>query len=94
MRKKSFLLVFLSIVAAGLMSGCAPHSPNSPKVATSCTVPDFCKAPVRVKIKRVAVSECPKRVKTVVYKGICKTCNNNFPVSVREHSCCVSGGCK
>ncbi|NPA82037.1 MAG: hypothetical protein GXO31_05465 [Epsilonproteobacteria bacterium] len=90
MKSKKFLLTLSSLLlAVGFMSGCAAKKPSAP----SCGVPSFCKAPVRVKVKRVAVSECPKRVKTVVYKGVCSDCDN-FPVSVRENNCCVSGGCK
>ena len=93
MKSKKFLLMIVSVgIAAGFMSGCASH-PNQTAPVSSCTAPSFCKTPVRVKIKRVAVSECPKRVKTVVYKGVCDHCDN-FPVSVRENSCCVPGGCK
>ncbi|GEM_PF-2717824 len=93
MKSKKFLFMIVSIgITAGLMSGCASH-PNQTAPVSSCGVPSFCKTPVRVKIKRVAVSECPKRVKTVVYKGVCNNCDN-FPVSVRENSCCVPGGCR
>jgi len=88
--KKLILTGASALIVAGLMGGCAQ------KPVAKCGVPDFCKpeAQVRVKIKKVPVSECPKRVKTVVYKGICKNCNNDFPVTVRENSCCQEGACK
>ena len=89
MRIRKLMLTILSALAvAGLMSGCAQKP-----IQAKCGVPDFCKPTVRVKVKKVAVSECPKEVKTVIYKSVCKDCNN-YPVSVRKNNCCTQGGCK
>ncbi|NWF66763.1 MAG: hypothetical protein HXX81_04760 [Campylobacterales bacterium] len=46
-----------------------------------------------IKYYTTDVSECPLKHKTVVYKGICGDCQD-FPVTVRENSCCVDGGCR
>ncbi len=86
---KLVLMGISALVVAGIMGGCAQKP-----VQAKCGVPDFCKPQVRVKIKKIPVSECPKRVKTVVYKGICKNCNDDFPVSMRENSCCQEGACR
>jgi len=89
MKIRKLMLTILSVFAiAGFMSGCAQKLAQS-----KCEVPSFCKPQVRVKVKKIAVSECPKEVKTVVYKSICKDCEN-YPVSVRKNSCCTPGGCK
>ncbi len=88
---KLLLFGVSALAVASLMSGCAQKPAQA-----ACDTPDFCKpqVKVKVKIKKVPVSECAKRVKTVVYKGICKHCNGNFPVSVRENSCCEEGACR
>ncbi|NPA82035.1 MAG: hypothetical protein GXO31_05455 [Epsilonproteobacteria bacterium] len=81
---KIILLVFL---IGFLVSGCA--------VKRDCRA-SFCNTPTQTAsktvIKKVGVSECPRRVKTVVYNDICTGCK--YPVSVRENNCCAIGGCK
>ena len=80
MKKTAFLLFGCSIVL--VFSGCATKK---------CTIPT-CNKPVPVKVKRIRVSECPREVKTVVYKDICDGCN--YPVTVRKNNCCTTGGCR
>jgi len=53
----------------------------------------LCDDKAEIKFVQKEVSECPLKHKTVVYKGICHDCED-FPVTVRENSCCIDGGCK
>ncbi len=78
--------IFIPVIIAGFMFfGCSAHQ----NCATS-----FCSAPAPTKrvVKKIKVSECPRRIKTVVYNDICRGCE--YPVSVRENNCCFIGGCK
>ena len=80
-------LIFLSGFLIGtFMIGC-----SAPKKQCSAA---FCHKGVvkRTVIKKIKISECPRRIKTVVYNDICSKCK--YPVSVRENNCCSKGGCR
>ena len=78
--------LFIPVMVAGFMFfGCSAHQ--------SCAT-SFCNTPAATKsvVKKVRVSQCARRIKTVVYNDICRGCE--YPVSVRENNCCFIGGCK
>jgi len=78
-----FLIVFLM---SSILIGCsAPQKQCSASFYNHTTLK-------KSVVKRIRISECPRRVKTVVYNDICSKCN--YPVSVRENNCCYKGGCK
>ncbi len=85
-RALTFLSFFL--FAAFSLNGCS--AVQNGKCASFCDKNYY--AAKRSVVKKVKVSECARRVKTVVYNDICTKCS--YPVTVRENNCCSKGGCR
>ena len=84
-RSGLFFIPFLAIVFAGY--GCQHVQPVStiPNLAQNDVVEENIREDALY--SEVYVSECPKEVKTVVYKGVASD-NDSFPVTVRQDNKC------
>ena len=93
MKTSTISIAILLSAITFTMSGCANKAPKPPKLVKKspcCYENHYSKAVVKVEKKYI--KECPKRVKTLIYKDVCTDCNN-FIVTVREKNCCENGGC-
>ena len=90
MKKTKTSVAILSCTMLFFMSGCTHKAPKIPKKSPCCYDKHYSKP--KVKVEKKYIKECPKRVKTVIYKDVCTNCSN-FVVTVREKNCCEKGGC-